>query len=318
MLKKSSLLALSLAVAACGGDPTVEAFKDGFPRTDTVALRVPGAAAESQPLTTDGVRRDGLEGDPAFFYGLTRAVTLTVNGTVVAALHLLETITEHPPTTLSATSAVWGPYTDPLSPNTWRFTVTRRAVNDYAYRLEGKGKTESDSAYRTILSGTHVSGGRGFGNGSFTVDWTAAATLPEHDASVGTATFTYARPSATDPVVVDASLSQVHDGAQLVDATYRFRQVPGQGGAFEFQLDKDFGLGPALELLTVRSRWQETGAGRSDARLTGGDLPPAGGTASECWDSSFKSRWFAVSFDPLLTWGSPSACSFPTPEYAAP
>ncbi len=314
MLKPLLPLTAALALAACGGDPAVEAFKDGFPRSTTVALTMPGQAG--QGLVADGVRRDGLEGDPALFYGLTRGVTLAVNGAVAAELSLVERITDHRPTTLGTDSAVWGPYTDPLSPNAWRFTVTRRAAGDYAYALEGKGKAEPDSAFRTVLSGSHVSAGRTFGHGSFTIGWSTAATLPEHDDNVGSATFSYARPTASDPVTVDADLTQVKDGAQLIDAKYRFRAVPGQGGAFEFQLHKDLVPGPAAELLTVRSRWQETGAGRSDARVTGGDLSGEG-TAHECWDSSFLSRWFEVSFQATLHWGGPSACAFPTAEYAS-
>jgi len=315
---KKLLLAVTLSsAAACGLDPTTESFKDGFPRAETVALHVPTAAAAGQPLTAEGVRRDGLEGDPSFFYGVTRAVTLVVNGAVVVELSLLERITDLPPTTLSATSAVWGPYTDALSPNTWRFTVTRRAAGDYAYALEGKGKTEADTAYRTVLEGTHLSAGRAFGHGSFTVHWSTAATLPEHDGNVGTGTFTYARPSATDPLTVDADFNQVQDGSQLVDLKYRFRQVPGQGGTFEFQIHKDLVIGAALELLTVRSRWLETGAGRADARLAGGDLATTA-TANECWDSTFLSRYFAASFAPAAQWGTTAACSFATAEYAAP
>jgi hypothetical protein len=312
------LVGLALTLGACGADPRAEAFKDGFPRTSTVELKVPAAAGASQPLTAPGVSRAGLEGDPATFYAFTRAVTDLVNGAVVAELSLLERIVANPPTSLTDTGAVWGPYTDPLARNTWRFTVTRRAADDYAYSLEGKGKTEPDSAFRVILSGTHVSAGRAYGHGSFLVDWSAASTLPDHDASVGTGAFTYARPSAADPVTVDAAFAQVRDvdSGQLMNAGYRFSATPGQGGVLDFQLRKDLVGGSALELLAVRSRWLETGAGRADVQLTQGDLSgPA--TASECWDSNFLSRYFVLNLAPAVQWGTSAACAFPSAEYAS-
>lgn len=314
---KRLLAAMAVVLSACGVDGRTEAFRSGFPRSTTVELKVPGEGS-TQGLTGQGTRRDGLEGETAELYRFTRGVTGIVNGAVAFTLSLIERIAEYPPTSLSADTAVWGPHTDPLSPNTWRFTVTRRADNDYAYVLEGRAKSAPDSEFKAILSGTHVSAGRHLGNGSFLIDWDAAKTLPEHGTEVGTGAFSYARPTTTDVVVVDADFAQVRDAesGQLVDAKYRFRQTPGQGGAFEFQMNKDFASGSLVELLTVRSRWQESGAGRSDARATGGDLlAPA--TANECWDASFLSRFFTNSFDPTKIWGDPAVCAFAVAEYAS-
>jgi hypothetical protein len=270
-------------------------------------------------LTGNAQRRDGLEGETAKFYSFTRGVTTTVNGSVVWALTLVERITDYQATTVTADTAVWGPHTDPLSPNTWKFTVTRRAANDYAYQLEGKGKTEADSAFRVVLSGTHTSAGPQLGNGTLLLNWQAASTLPEHDIMVGSGTYTYSRPAAGSATTIDATFSQVRDGdsGQLVDATYHFAQTPGQGGSLEFGMNKDLTGTSALELLSVRSRWQETGAGRSDVRVSGVDLATAA-TATECWDTNFASRYLVVSYDPAQAWGTASVCAFNTAEYARP
>jgi hypothetical protein len=83
-------------------------------------------------------------------------------------------------------------------------------------------------------------------------------------------------------------------------------------------MDKNFYGGPAIELLTVNSRWLETGAGRADVRLTGADLGAAGATVNECWDTNFLSRYFVASFDPAAHWGTETVCALPTAEYARP
>lgn len=316
---KKLLAVVALMVSACGvDDPRTEAFREGFPRSQTVKLDIPGAST-SQPLTGVAQRRDGLEGQTAKFYQLTRDVTVTVNGGVVAALNLAERIIRYPATTVTTDTAVWGPHTDQLSPNTWKFTVTRRAPNDYAYQLEGKGKSEADTAFRVVLSGQHQTLGRSVGSGALFLNWEAASTLPEHEDQVGSASYTYSRPSLSGPTQVDAVFTQVRHGGsgQLVDATYHFTQTPQVGGALEFQLDQDLFGGPTLELLVMHSRWQASGAGRADARVSGGDVTAAA-TANECWDSNFASRWFATSFDPAQAWGSPSVCAFTVAEYARP
>ena len=48
-----------------------------------------------------------------------------------------------------------------------------------------------------------------------------------------------------------------------------------------------------MEDFTIHSRWQETGAGRTDYQLTGGDVARRGiapVTVSECWDIAFLSH----------------------------
>jgi hypothetical protein len=57
----------------------------------------------------------------------------------------------------------------------------------------------------------------------------------------------------------------------------------------------------------------ETGAGRTDIQVTGGDVGTAVDTASECWDSNFSSVYSAASYapnDPNVDWGSESSCAF--------
>jgi hypothetical protein len=312
-MKPLTTAVIAVAVLAGCGVDKADAFRKGVPATNDVALKVPGSA---NGLTSVGTRRDGLEGQTAELYKTTRAVTLTVNGATAAVLNTVHRITTFQATSVTQDSATWGPHTDALSPNTWKLTVTRTAPDSYSYVLEGKAKTEPDSAYRVVLSGSHVHLGENLGTGSFLIDFNLAAQLPEHDSNTGTVQVTYARTSATAEVQIDALFNGVKDGSQTVDAEYAFRSTPGNGGHFDFELEKDFTGGSATEHGKIRSRWLETGAGRSDVQASGGDLASPM-TLSECWDENFASRFFDASFSPSSNYGQASVCAFPTAEFAS-
>jgi len=75
----------------------------------------------------------------------------------------------------------------------------------------------------------------------------------------------------------------------------------------------------AKETLTIKSRWLESGAGRSDVELTGGDLGEESATANECWDTSFASRYLRASYAlPQVRYGiEASDCAFTTADYSS-
>src|SRR5258708_1384624 len=159
-LALTSLLPLVL-LGACMKEDADE-FRDGVPTREAAELKVPGGGAQTGALTgvppsgDVGAVKSALLGQRAEFYTLTRAVTAVVNTGTVAILGLVRTITLFPPTHLQADTAVWGPHTEPLSPNTWRLTVTRIAPHQFEYKLDAKDKTKSDDNFLTTLSGTHT------------------------------------------------------------------------------------------------------------------------------------------------------------------
>jgi len=121
-------------------------------------------------------------------------------------------------------------------------------------------------------------------------------------------------------VNVAVTFHQVKDKetGMRVDAQYGYLETPAAGGSFQFTLTKDaITTTSALETLTVRSRWQETGAGRSDVKLVGGDLGATQATANECWDSNFASRFMTNSYgDAAKMWGAEADCVFAAADYA--
>jgi hypothetical protein len=248
-----------------------------------------------------------------------------VNRATAAVLDLVKGITEYPPTTVDGDTAVWGPGTDPLSANTYRLTVTKVAPHVFTYKLDGKGKTDPDTAFVTVLSGTHTraldAAGhvmRGFGSGDFTLNFDAADTLPQHDDNVGQIAFQYSRLSPTAAVTIDVSFTGVQDhcdpltcptSGQIFDAVYAYSATPGSGGDLQYADAKNYvATSSATETLSIHSRWLLTGAGRTDMQLTGGDLGVTVDTSSECWDSNFASVYSFASYDPTLDAGTEANC----------
>ena len=64
-----------------------------------------------------------------------------------------------------------------------------------------------------------------------------------------------------------------------------------------------------LENVTLNSKWSTTGAGRSDATISGGDMTKEV-DATECWSSTFQRVYYTdnVSYEPTM--GAESACAF--------
>lgn len=329
------MVAVALAtttLGACGKDGGDE-FRDGVPYHEDVTLAFPAAASQSGALMAGDETtaiHSGVLGEKSDLYTLTRAITVVVNTGTAAVLTLVRTITEYPPSSIGGQTAVWGPYTDPLSPNTWRLAVDRLAPGQFHYVLEAKAKGDADAAYLTILAGHHNLSTPGahrrahlpaYGSGDFVLDWDAAQMLPEHDDNVGKAAFVYSRVSPTSDVDINVTFTQIRDKdtGTLLDATYGYVATPGAGGSFDFKQLKDtIATTPALETSTFHSRWLESGAGRADVQIRGGDLGAAQATASECWSGTFLSVYMTNSYGAVdKLWGTETACAFPTAVYSA-
>lgn len=330
MFRKSLMLcAASLLFAGCDPAATKEdEFREGLPSKEQVNVKEPGGST-AQGLETNEVHAYS-QGQTSDFYKLTRGATVSVNGGTAFVLNLLDQVTKNTPTSLSGDVAVWGPYTDALSPTTWKLTVTQTGDNTYSYKLEGKAKAAADSDFKVIISGTHAiatdaAGNRvkAFGSGDITLDWDAAQTLPEHGNDIGTAQIRYSRPDAQSVATVEAHFRNVKDDDRpgtKVNADYGYKETPGAGGEFDFALDKNLDNDAArslIEHLTVKSRWVQSGAGRSDVKITGGDVGVGEATINECWDANFSSQFLVTNLFPLAGYGNLTACgSFSTAVYS--
>ncbi len=327
-MKRLALFSAAVTLLACG--PMGGQFANTFPSAETVRLEVPSKGSSSLGSET-GTQRQEVKGATSDFYRLTRGVTVGANAGVGAVLGLVKAISEYPPTSINGDVAVWGPHTEDLSPNTWKFTVTKVGPATWDYQFEGKAKQAPDTDFVVVLSGTHspaldANGNpqEHFGEGDFLLDFDAAQTLPEHGPEVGKAQVSYSRLDAASDTVIDIEFDDILDGETqtLIDASYRYRKHPQQGGAFEFMLPKDVHANdptpqPGLEKLTIKSRWTSNGAGRSDVKATGGELP-MDAFASECWDENFNSQFLHANWAPFHGWGAESTdcAAFPSADYS--
>ncbi|WP_375772461.1 hypothetical protein NR798_16750 [Archangium gephyra] len=330
MTLRKSLLISALLLAGCGRMDREEEFRSVLPTKEMVEVKTPEKSG--QALTSAEAVQGQGQGDLSELYKLTRGTTLFVNGGTLLVLGLVDAVTEHRPTTLTEDTAVWGPHTEPLARNTWKLTVKKTGENTYSYTVSAKAKEAQDSAFVDVITGTHTAAVdaagepmKGFGEGEFTLDWDKAATLPEHDTNVGRFTVKYSREDEKSAATVDAAFRQVrdeNDASKRVDADYRYAATPTQGGQFDFKLVQDWFKkegSAAKETLTIKSRWLESGAGRSDVELTGGDLGAESATANECWDTAFASRYLYASYTvPRLQYGiEASDCAFATASYSS-
>ncbi|MBU8897640.1 hypothetical protein DRW03_23490 [Corallococcus sp. H22C18031201] len=327
MLRKS-LLCAALLFAGCdsASKNDEESFKDGLPAKEMVDVKSPGT-------TGQGLTSASASGQTSEYYQLTLAATATVNGGTRWVLDLIADITVNAPSSISDTQAVWGPFTGALSPTTYKLTVTKTGDLTYSWVLEGKAKSDADSGYKVVLSGSQTvvldatgHRARGYGSGSILIDWDVARTLPNgNQKDLGTAEIDYSRLSDTSGTTVDAHFRKVRDNDSQdvrVDADYHYKATPGAGGEFDYVLNKNIDIDPTrtkLEQLAIKSRWANLGNGRTDIKLSGGDLSGQA-TVSECWNTDFKSTYFRFSLELAARYGTEAAdCgAFTSPVYSSP
>jgi hypothetical protein len=318
---------LALAALAAGCRPQLdpaEEFARGFPREETVTASVPQRSG--QALTVEE-HSQALRGLPAEYWALTVGVSAVINGGAAFVGLLVKTVVAHPPTTISGETAVWGPFPGgALDPIIWKLTVNRVGDHKFQYAFEGQSKLNPGAGFITVLAGTHTAAVddagdpvAGFGDGSFTLDWNARQMLPlPNRDEVGTATYSYSRqPGQT--ATINAQFHQVkdRDSGKLVDVQYIYTHHQGGSGTMDFSFDATAQLGMPDGRATVRSRWQATGAGRADAKLTSSTLAtPA--TASECWNGTFSSTFKAHSWAPVLDYGVEATdCVYTSAEFSS-
>lgn len=338
MTLRKSLLFTALVLTGCGrGVATESEFRSGLPTKEMVQVKSPDTQStgigQRQSRLSSGEVNALAQNQESSFYELTRGATAIVNGSTLAVLGLVNGVTQYTPTSISGETAVWGPHSEALQKNSWKLSVTRTADNTYSYTLSAKDKNDANADFVDVLTGSQTAAVddkgdalAGFGHGQFTLNWDKIATLPDHDANVGSLTVTYARPDATSAVTVAAHFSQIkddNDPSKRIDVDYGYASTPGQGGQFDFKEIAD-AYHPAgsskLETLTIRSRWQETGAGRSDIKLAGGDLPGEA-TVNDCWDTHFLSQFMRTSYDPFnkdTNYGTEAtSCAFTSADYSS-
>lgn len=296
ILASAAVAAFALTGASgCARNP----FGNVIPNNGQVRLNVPGATAQKGQAL--------LVGTEAEFYGATRKIANDVNGGVGFVFRIVEEITKLPPTsTDDETVAVWGP-SEPegLEKNSFRFTVNKVDDATFDYKLEARPKAATEEAdFVIVFEGTAVPGEDDKGHGDLDVHWGAVRSLDDTECLIGDLHVDYA--ADEEPRRLDVHFIEVADGcadAAPTNATYHYTEAADASGQLDFafvqnlhKLDENK---PLEETFAIRSRWLGDGAGRSDVRVSGGEIPAdlaaniPGTDATtadvvECWDSSFN------------------------------
>ncbi|HEY4242056.1 MAG TPA: hypothetical protein VGM88_19685 [Kofleriaceae bacterium] len=284
--------AASLALGGCLINQDAPSDLDrAIPTSDQVSIKLPSAEARTI-------------GDLATYYVATRDVTRTFNGSTGWVLVLLHTIVSYPVTTHTGDTYEWGPWSDALDPSEYKLDVVDNHDGTYSYDLAGRDKTTAGSQFEDVITGVASTSGQG----SFTLDFDAGRRVNPIDSgdATGSVDVSYDLAAKT----LDLGISTTNAAGAPVEADYQYAEDSTGGGDMTFDVDQDQGGGPALEHSTLRSRWESTGAGRSDARVEGGDLGATQITASECWDTLFRRTFYTDSASFAPTEGAESDCAF--------
>jgi hypothetical protein len=297
-------------------------FREGIPSQDEVKLEEPVAASGTQsPQSFElgmGVQDDSTGGLAyATYYRFTREMFDGVNLGTAAILGSVWIIVNYPPTSLEDEEAIWGPWTEALSPAEYRFRATEVAEDEYDYALEARAKNTEDE-WRAVWLG------QGFGNdhpdhhaGWFELDFDAAnevdPTRLNAEEESGKVRVSY--DLRAYPTTIRAYMTE-----KASDAWFDIQLTTNRDGGGRVDIDAlddiEDEKNTQKEDIAMRSRWLATGAGRADVTIANGDLPE--GTivnASECWSSSFERVFWTDNIGIESEEGSVAACAFEDAEY---
>ncbi len=304
-MRTTLTLAPLALLAACqfGGDP--QSYGDVLPDS-RLLIEMPDMSSQARAV-----------GERSEYAQLTLEITDDVNTSLADVLALLDTITAFDPTWSSDAddTALWGPWEDgDVDGQLW---VSNRGNDAYTWALELR--PAGTETWTPVLAGETEAGATSEeSRGSFALDFTAIETLGAGDGITGSMAADYA-------LFADGAAATVYFGEILdengeipQDAAYVFEHHDGAGGSMDVALTEDVtedvGEGGSLELLILRSRWDDTGAGRTDGLVTGGDVGELVYTASECWDAAHGLVFFEDNYD-FDTGGEASSCVFAEASY---
>lgn len=306
-------------------DDAADAFREAVPQQESIALSGPDSSSASSTAAVAPSRRTlGTAPTTAYaeWYGFTRAMRQGVNQVTAGVLGGVWAILQVPPSSLSDHDATWGPSTDELEPVTYRFRITRIAVDEYRYALDGRPKASTDdAAFQTVLSGHGYGKPHALhGKGEFNIDLDAAKALDPfaHPDDSGSVEVSYDLPHdfPENPNFLPRSITAKVDPAGEAQYTVESLSLLDHTGSIHVDAHVDIAESKdtKLEDVVIDSRWNATGAGRADIDFAGGDLPSTTPMvdAVECWGTDFKRSYYSdsVGFSPAV--GVESACVYPS------
>lgn len=285
----AALATLVLTACNAGAD-----FRSAVPQRDNVQMRVP--TSDGQALTV---------GETASLYEDSVRIATSVNGGVGGAFDVIDAIiAQQPPTTVDDDTAVWGP-SEPrgLERLSFRFTVLRIEEGHFSYLLEARAR-DDDGDFTEVFTGEAFPNGNNDGHGTLSYNLGSLRGLAGGEACL-TGIIDVSYDAAAEPRSLDVVFTQVADECareRPSNAHYVYAENLDHSGQMDFafrkNIHRDDENKPLEEIMSVRSRWLASGAGRSDVQVSEGEIPAdlaaniPGTTATsvelvQCWDDSF-------------------------------
>jgi hypothetical protein len=287
-LAASVLVALTPACSIGG-----EGFAAAVPQRDNVSMRVP--QSQEQALVV---------GERATMYDESVRIAAGVNGGVLWVFDVIDAIVLQPPTTLEDDTAVWGP-SEPhgLERLSFMLTVVRVEDQHFSYSLAARPRGD-DGDFTEIFGGEAFPSATDDGHGTLTLHLGTLRQLGGGEACL-TGDIDVAYDAGAEPRTLDVVFTQVANdcvGERPTNAHYVYSEAADASGqmdfAFRANIHRNDEDKPLEEIMSVRSRWLSSGAGRSDVQVSEGEVPadlllhiPGTSAASvelvQCWDESF-------------------------------
>lgn len=327
MVRGATLLGtagLAMLAQACAPAPDASKFRDPIPQQGDAALAIAGshvagstatqAAAVGSSLHLSGLGGGGA--DYASFYEFTRQITDGVDSGTFQIVSAIAAVTSYPPSSANDTEATWGPGGDALDPVNWRVTVTQVATGEFDYEVDGRPHGDSNDAnFKAIVTG------HGYGkdhpsyrSGTLTVYGDVLRALNPSQSSGGTAKISY--DARNYPRTVTADLTTSDGSGQWYDASV----THGADGSGELTLtalaDTSTPADGKNESVDENSRWDASGAGRADVKLTGGDYGGTTVLVSQCWSATFAQSYYTDSVNYQPTAGDAASCVFAQAQFS--
>jgi hypothetical protein len=292
----AALAASSACLPRKGEEGDVNGARDALPRAESLRVNVPEG----------GANKPAGVGQTSDLYALTRATAGTLNGGAAVVLVVVRAVTLLPPTSVDGDAYVWGPWDgNALQPSQYRLVVRAEEDGDYAWSLEGRRK-HTAGEFKMVISGVATPGEPGRGSGTLTMDFNVAEALdPIGNRGEGVLSLTY--DLETEP----ATLHIDWEGLAGHTVSYDYSEGRDGSGTFDFVNFEDTDdAGTAFETLEISSKWKASGAGRSDAHISGGDLGAARHQVTECWNTSYAVTYHIDTVGWQGIQGDASSCVF--------
>ncbi|MDA3862279.1 MAG: hypothetical protein PF689_00255 [Deltaproteobacteria bacterium] len=300
-------------------------FAKVAPQKQMVELNIP---------KEDEVKKN--EGDLAELYLQTVQTTRKVNNAVLFWLSLVENIIQFPPSSEDDSSALWGPWKPDgaLSSAEYTFSITLNEDDSFDYAMSIRA-ADSDDAFLDIYTGQIAAqSSLVLNTGTMFFDYDAAASVDLAVTQRGTLSIEYDYQNGQKDIFIVFDQFRENQDDDPVNANYHYYLAGAGSGYFDFETWSDIHAGnpdaaqyPNDEHWEFRSRWTDSGQGRTDIKVEGQDLDTQGYESfkiSECWDESFLSVYKANFITPdnsseveEVQWGEQANCSA-FPDFESP